>query len=76
MTRETTERPVKLVHLDPPESRVLPDHQEREGLRDHRDLREDRERKEPREILDWTDPKERPVPLALKDHLASLVLKD
>lgn len=65
------ERPVSLVLLDPLESLVPLDHQEREGLLELRDLREDKERREPRERLAWKVPKERQVLLVLKDHLAS-----
>lgn len=70
------EKPVRLAHLDPLESLVPLGHQEREGLMDQQGLREDKERKEPRESLAWKVLKERQVPLALRDHLASPVLKD
>lgn len=70
-----TERPAKLVPLDPLESPVPPDHQEREDPLEFQDLREDKERREPRERLDWKAHKEKQVLLVLKDLLASLVLK-
>lgn len=69
------ERLVRLVLLDPLESLVPLDHQEREDPLELLDLREDKERREPRESLAWKVPKERRVLLVLKDHLASLVLK-
>lgn len=69
------ERPVKLVLLDPPESRVPPDHQGREGPLVSRDLKEDKERRARRGSLAWKVPKERRVPSALKDRPASPVLK-
>lgn len=69
------ERLVKLVLLDPLESLVPPDHQEREALLEWQDLREDKERREPRENLAWKVPKERQALLVLKDHLANPVLK-
>lgn len=69
------ERPVSLVPQDPLESQVPLDHQEREAHLELQDLRGDKERREPRESLGWKVPKERPVPLVLKDHLESLDLK-
>lgn len=65
------EKLVRLVLLDPPESPVPLDHQEREGLLELQDLREDKARREPRESLAWKVPKERRVLSVLKDHLAS-----
>lgn len=50
-TREMTERPVRLAHLDLLENLVPLDHQEREDLREQLDLKEDKERREPRENL-------------------------
>lgn len=75
VTRETMERLVKLVLLDPPESRVPPDHLGREAPLESQDPREDKERRETRERPAWKVPKERQVLLVPKDHLASPVLK-
>jgi len=75
VTRETTERPVKLVHLDPPESQVPLDHLEREDHLELLDLREGKERRERRERVVWKVRQERQVPSALRELLASPVLK-
>lgn len=66
---------VSLVLLDPLESPVPLDHQEREDHLELQDLREDKERREPRESLAWKVPKERQVLWVLKDHLANPVQK-
>jgi len=75
VTREMTEKLVRLVPLVPLESLVPLDHQEREAPLEQQDLKVDKERREPRESLEWKVPKERQVLLVLKDHLASPVLK-
>lgn len=66
---------VRRVLLDPLESLVPLDHQEREAPLELQDLREDKERREPRASLVWKVHKERQVLLVLKDHLESLVLR-
>lgn len=75
MTRETTERLVNLVLLDPPESQVLLAHQEREAPMVQLDPRAGKERREPRESLVWRAHRARQAPLVLREHLASKVLK-
>lgn len=75
MTRETTERLVNPVPLDPPESLVLLAHQGREAPMEQLDPRAGKERREPRESLVWRAHRERQAQLVLREHLASKVLK-